>query len=488
MSRRALAAWACAGLAGACRPSVPPADRAALAARLDFPGATGPLGATFGPPMDAGAGVAVRPVSFVVADGFRVGAALYTPARPTGACAVVPHGHFGGGKSDPEAQEIARSLAARGARVIAVDSPGVEEGDAPDRQIHFEAGEHARAYLASAGTSALALQVTALRRGLDLLTADGPCPGGVAATGATGGAVLSFWLAVADPRVTAAVLASPVPLPRELRATGCACDQLPGVPGPDPSVVAALPVPSLWLADGLPTAPDGLPPDADWVRLDAPHGYDASMQAAALDWLDGRLTLAAPPPPGPAPLLTLRSPGVPGPAVFTLAAARGPSPWAPAADPRPTPWTVHCDGRGPTVLAAGLSAAERAAVQAGGARVCAVTVELDPLAVTESVGGAAPAAGRVAAALADAARAEGAVELVVAGAWALPAAAVGLPATLLRPVETAADAAARGEPAWVHVPGAWGPDGAMARARAAATGGAAGRGALRGEPQVPPAP
>jgi hypothetical protein len=262
------------------------------------------------------------------------------------------------------------------------------------------------------------------------------------------------------------------------------------VPGPDPAVVAALPVPSLWLADGQPAPPEGLPARADWERLDSPHGYDAAMQAAALDWLDGALALRGPPAPGPAPLHTLRSPWEAGggPDLFGLATATAAAPWVPRVDPRPSPWRVACGGAGETVLAAGLTEAEHAELRASGARVCALTVELDPLAVTEGVGGAPPAAGRVAGALADAARAQGAVRLVVAGAWALPAAAVGLPTAVLRPVRSAAAAVASGEPTWVHAPGAWGPEGAMARALAASAPAEQGRGALRGEPQVPPAP
>ena len=63
-------------------------------------------------------------------------------------------------------------------------------------------GAHGRALLAAGGTSALALQVELLRRGVDLLKGLGAKR--IAATGASGGAVQSFWLALSDERVAGA--------------------------------------------------------------------------------------------------------------------------------------------------------------------------------------------------------------------------------------------------------------------------------------------
>jgi len=64
------------------------------------------------------------------------------PRRATDAGVVVAHGHFGEGKGDPTAQDIAWRLARRGARVVVVDTPGVEEWDVPSRQIHGDGGAH----------------------------------------------------------------------------------------------------------------------------------------------------------------------------------------------------------------------------------------------------------------------------------------------------------------------------------------------------------
>ena len=114
-------------------------------------------------------GASVQRVRFDLRPGFQVSGALWTPDKPTSAGVVVAHGHYGQGKSSAEAQEISHRLAANGAYVLAVDTPGVEEWDVPGRRIHFEDGAHNRAFLVAGGSSALALQLDILRRGLDVL-------------------------------------------------------------------------------------------------------------------------------------------------------------------------------------------------------------------------------------------------------------------------------------------------------------------------------
>jgi fermentation-respiration switch protein FrsA (DUF1100 family) len=177
-------------------------------------------------------GYTLRPVSLQVYSDFRVSAALWLPDGPGPHPGVLmAHGHFGQGKSSGEAQGPAHALAARGYAVLAVDTPGVEEGDQPGRRIHMARGAHGRAMLAAAGTSAMATQLHALQAGLDYLEGRGDV-GEVAVTGSSGGSVQSFYLLFVDPRPAGAVLASFVPMPREARAGGCACDTVPGWPPP----------------------------------------------------------------------------------------------------------------------------------------------------------------------------------------------------------------------------------------------------------------
>ena len=48
-------------------------------------------------------------------------------------------------------------------------TPPIEEWDIDDRRIHFDDGAHNRGILYARGTSAMALQVDILRRGVDVL-------------------------------------------------------------------------------------------------------------------------------------------------------------------------------------------------------------------------------------------------------------------------------------------------------------------------------
>jgi dienelactone hydrolase len=432
-----------------------------------------------GPARAGPSGVQVEPVRLALAPGWELTGALFTPAAPVpGAAVLVSHGHFGQGKSGAEAQEIAWRLADRGALVLSLDSPGEEEGALPQRLIHLEGGAHGRALLRAAGSSALALQLAGLRRGIDALQAKGALRIGL--TGASGGAVLSFYGGLLDPRVTAVALASPPPIPREARGGGCLCDQVPGRPGPDPHLVASLALPSLWLLDHQGPPPEGLGPRAEVIGSDGPHSYTAEMQTAALRFFSTHIGLRDG-PLGPAPAMDLAGPplpaGAPGLADLPL---RPPVAWAPDAQALDG-WgaavsEARCIGAGPTVLVVGLPpAAEGArldALRAAGLRACALRVPEDEGAEAEAALRGRPWAARQAAALRHAASQHGAVAVWAARAWGLPAGMLALPFAWEQPICALADVDPAQDPAWVHTPGAWW--GGHAEARCA-------RAPLRGE-------
>jgi len=198
---------------------------------------------------------------------------------------LVAHGHFGEGKSSGESQAPAHVMVARGWAVLAMDTPGVEEGDVPGRQIHHNDGSSNRALLEAAGTSAMAIQLHGLQAGLDYLSAHHDLDS-IAVTGASGGSVQSLYLLKIDPRPMAAVLASPVPMPREPGAGGCTCDVVPDWAVPDPGFLKDLTRPSLWLSELDKPAPPGLPASATWEVIPSPHGFSAPMIQRAADWLD----------------------------------------------------------------------------------------------------------------------------------------------------------------------------------------------------------
>jgi dienelactone hydrolase len=435
---------------------------------LVFPlAASGPVDPVFGPAVSVPGGT-VQGVSLDVFPGFGASAALWIPDRPNGLGALVAHGHYGAGKDAPETQEIARKLAASGFMVVAVDTPGVEEWDRPSRHIHFDEGGGNRAWLASHGSSAMALQLAVLRRGLDLLSSRAVVR--VVALGASGGAVQAHYLSLIDARVVATVHAAFPNLPREARAGGCACDQVPGFAGPMPEVLAMTRVPSLWLSDVAQGRPAGLPADAAFQVFEGMHSYTAPMQVRTLDWLARTLDLSITPPPTPqaleleAPMPTDRR--MP---IWQLPLAE-PSPWVPVSV-RPVPFELRCEGEGAAELRLGAAAATP------GHRSCVLLVSDDPVRVAEAL-----VAGRVPAdaVLAAARRARdrlGAVRVAASGPWALIAAKLGLPYGLVEPLPTVDRA--DGAPPWVHVPGAWTGimDAAIAGAEASAPG------MLRGAPE-----
>jgi len=484
----ALALFAAAG----CAPppaSLADAELQQIAATLALPAPPGTAAAPArAAPVDAG-GVTITPLRFELTPGFPIAAALLEPGPggpPVGEVGVVvAHGHFGQGKSSPEAQEIAWRLARRGARALIVEPPGVEEQELPGRLLHFDEGAHGRGFLLAGGTSALALQVTALARGLDLLEALGARRFG--ATGASGGAITAFYLGLTDPRVAALALASTPPLPKEARAGGCACDQLPGWPGPRADVVASLRAPSLWLSDHPDQPPPaGLPPGARYVPTAGPHGYTPEMQGHALAFFADRLGLPAEVPDDVPLRLDLSTGAFDGlPTLFDLhldPTVR----WIPKAR-GDGPAELDCAGAGPAVLVAGGGPEDLEAVAAAGLRACAARVPDDQGALHEAQVTGAVAAEAVAGALALAARRAGAQGVYAVRAWAVPSAALGLPWVVRDPVRDPRRLGAD-DPAWVHVPGAWwgAMDGLLQGARAEGESPAELAAALRSALPAPP--
>jgi len=236
-----------------------------------------------GEPLDY-AHYTVRPLSLQVFDDFRISGALYEP-KETGPkpAFLMAHGHFGEGKSSGEAQAPAHALAHRGYVVLALDTPGVEEGDRADRQIHFEAGKQNRERLEAAGSSAMALQLHGLQAGLDYFDTRTDVEW-VAAGGASGGATQAFYLSLVDPRPKALVMASFVPLPRERKEGGCPCDWFSS--GWNSNSIAELHLPSLWMSEGAEGAPPDLPQSARFVTHSGPHGFERPMIDESVAWLD----------------------------------------------------------------------------------------------------------------------------------------------------------------------------------------------------------
>lgn len=226
----------------------------------------------------------VQPISIQVYADYRMPGALWLPAGPGPHPAVLmAHGHFGQGKSAGEVQGPAHALATNGYVVLAIDTPGVEEGHRPDRLIHLDGGAANRAALVEHGTTALAVQLEALQAGLDVLQARDDV-GEIAVAGASGGAVQSAWLLLLDPRPVAGVMASPVPIPH-WEPGGCGCDVVPALTGPRDDVLSLLDDPTLWMAeDGRARFPE-LPDSATWVHVPGPHGYEPPMIQHTLDFL-----------------------------------------------------------------------------------------------------------------------------------------------------------------------------------------------------------
>lgn len=452
----------------------PPVDATRLEAvrvALSFPGQPASLEPRWSAPRTLGEGsrsYTVSVGSYGVRPGFRAAALLFLPAGTWSEAVLVAHGHYGEGKNSAEAQDIAHRLAAGGVAALVVDTPGVEEWEVPGRDIHMDEGAHNRALLAAAGTSALALQVEVLRRGLDLLGGLGARR--IAATGASGGAVQGFWLALADPRVVGVALASPPPIPREARPGGCPCDQLPGFPGPDPGVLGLLEVPSLWMSELDQPRPEGLRASARFEVLPGPHSYNPDMITRALAWMRRELGFSLSDEEiSPAPHVELHTRGpAEDPdyrAISGLELGPGPT-WNVVVEEGPAP-VESCTGEGLTVLVAGGDDADVAAITAAGLRACTLSL-LDE----DESGQAAALASRdawadhLAGTLRLAAQHRQAFGVYAVRAWEAPAFASALPYVVRDPVTTLDQLDVPRDPPWIHVPGAWW--GGLERARAGA--------------------
>jgi len=395
-------------------------------------------------------------VSLEVRPGLQVGAAWFEEhgGAPEGELgAIVAPGHFGGGKSTAETQGVAWRLAAAGVPTLVVDTPGLEEWGGQDRALHFQRGAHHRAWLLAGGSSALALQVAGLSAGLDLLAGRGRTR--VVATGASGGAVQAFWLARADERVAGVVLAAVPDIPRRPDEAGCGCTAIPGLAGPDPTVISALDVPSLWLSERE-AVPEGLPAAASFEHMAGPHSYTLAMQVAAVDWVARHFELPAPTAVDAPAAVEIRTagPGSPGEhRPLSELSLVGAAPWQPA--PHDPGWpAMSCSGSGRAVITLGAGPADEQALSQAGLRSCPLVPP--PTLLSPDAGalrGVVPA-DEVAGAVQAAAAAHEALGVYAVGGWSVAAVASGQPHVLRAPPITFAELDAD-DPPWVHVPGMW---------------------------------
>jgi dienelactone hydrolase len=399
----------------------------------------------------------VQRVRFDLRPGFQVSGALWTPNEPTSAGVVVAHGHYGQGKSSAEAQEIAHRLAANGAYVLAVDTPGVEEWDVPGRRIHFDEGAHNRGFLIAGGSSALALQLDVLRRGLDVLEAEGATKFGV--TGASGGAVQSFYLGWLDDRIHTTVLASFPRMPREAAASGCTCDQIPGHAGPDPDLLGQLKTPSLWMSEVEQKRPAGLDANAQFKVLKGPHSYTVQMQRLALDWFSDHLGTRNDWVES-VPAFDLNTGDVDTDA---MSITQLPLPQSRTWVPEPIPGEVlraECSGQGPTVLLLG-SNTDPKPLNTAGFRTCAVWPVMPPgelynqMAWAESIGRGRTRVDALAGGVQQVADREQAALIWAHRGWGLVAAATGIRFVVHDPISSVEQIVPSLDAPWVHVPGAW---------------------------------
>ena len=392
----------------------------------------------------------VQTVRFSLRPGFEIRAALWTPDAPTDVGVVVAHGHYGQGKSGAEAQEIAHRLAARGAWVLAVDTPGVEEWEVDGRRIHFDDGAHNRGVLYARGSSAMALQLDVLRRGVDVLVAQGASR--IGATGASGGAVQAFYLGWTDDRVSTAVMAATPPIPREAAASGCACDHIPGWPGPDPHLLAQWTAPTLWLSDVEQARPVGLSDAAVFEVMAGPHSYTDAMQVRALEWFEQHLDLRPGEWVDAVPSIDLSEPiDREGQSDIEDLPSANVRPWSPAPKTGLSPrWT--CTGSGPRVVTLGL--VEDGRLEAAGYERCALALATDLSAWVEGVGKDEPLADLVLGGVAAGVRQKPPVAIIASRGWGLVAGGHGVPFAVVDPL-TNVSGLRTTDPHWVHVPGAW---------------------------------
>ena len=406
-------------------------------------------------------GYTVRPVRLEVFKDFGISAALWLPdSSPPFPTLILAHGHFGEGKSSGESQAPAHVMASRGWAVLAMDTPGVEEGDLPGRQIHHADGAHNRALLAAAGTSAMAMQIHGLQAGLDYLESRNDI-GPISAGGASGGAVQALYLTRIDPRPERVVLASYVPMPREAQAGGCACDTVPGWAGPDPALIEDMTRPSLWLSELEQPAPKGLPETATFEVFPSPHGFAPALIQRTADWLDeqaatgSQQTILNPIPHTPS--TSLASTDLGSATIFDLLQSAPSKPW----EPKPAemvPHVVECTGSGPTILLAGGGAEEQEVISKAGHQACRLDFSPGETALAASIATKSPLANKATGALLAAMSEVQAIGVFASRAWGVAAQGAGVPYVLEDPLRTFNDVDPKIDPAWVHVPGVWWTD------------------------------
>lgn len=179
-------------------------------------------------------------------------------------------GHFGEGIESDEVLRPAQLLAVEGWMVLLVAARGRETGADPSpgwRELHEDQGLYAELRVRRGGTTPLAWDVAAARRGLDLAatTAFGVVPDSarVAVFGHSGGAERAAVLAATDPRVGYAVIgAFEYAFETQDGFAGCSCGAL----------------------HGSTTVRDGIEARHRWLALSACRPGDPSGPRPALLW------------------------------------------------------------------------------------------------------------------------------------------------------------------------------------------------------------
>jgi uncharacterized protein len=189
------------------------------------------------------AGYSVSNVYFESVPGFYATGNLYRPypynnGKPK-SMVLIPHGHFKGGRFNPDNQNLAASLAKMGALVMTYDMVGYG-----DSQLGYHKIGHA-----------LTFQLWNSIRVVDfLLTLEDADSSFIAVTGASGGGTQTFLLSAVDKRVT---VSAPVVMVSAYIYGGCVCES--GLPihrgiryRTNNAEIAALsaPDPQLLVSDG----------------------------------------------------------------------------------------------------------------------------------------------------------------------------------------------------------------------------------------------
>ena len=189
-------------------------------------------------------GYSVANVYFESVPGFYVTGNLYRPVPynhgTLKSVVLLPHGHFKGGRFNPDNQHLAASLAKMGALVMTYDMVGYGDSQLKNHKIGH----------------ALTFQLYNSIRVVDfLLSLEDADKSSVAVTGASGGGTQTFLLSAVDRRVT---VSAPVVMVSAYIYGGCICES--GLPihrgelyRTNNAEIAALsaPHPQLLVSDGM---------------------------------------------------------------------------------------------------------------------------------------------------------------------------------------------------------------------------------------------